>query len=52
MSYSQGAWIVCKKTNIFHPVNSGAIEAILLKAMIIQVLLILLLKAAGGAMFD
>ncbi len=47
--YSQEAWTVCKKSNIFYPVSSSAMEALLLQAVIVQVLLMLLLKVVSRA---
>ena len=50
VSYSQKAQIVYKKTHNFYPVSEVAMKALLLKAVIVQVLFVLLLKATDRAM--
>ena len=48
-SYKQETWTICEKTNIFYLVSYDAIEVLSLKIIIVQILLVLLLRAAGGA---
>ena len=49
-SYSQGVEIVSEKTNIFYFVSGDTMKALLVKTIVVQILLVLLLKATGGAM--
>ena len=47
---AEGLGLSVRKPNIFHPVSGDAVEALSFEAVVVQESLVLLLKAAGGAM--